>query len=69
VKEREEREVEMTDTTEVATEIVRLIAAGKTERQLIAIVALLFPDLTRAEFVAALQDATAAAERQASSRH
>ena len=54
----------MTDTTPVATEITRLIAAGKQDRELVAAVAWRFPDLTIAELSAALQDATAAAERK-----
>jgi hypothetical protein len=54
----------MTDTTPVATEITRLIAAGKQVRELVAAVAWRFPDLTIAELSAALQDATAEAERQ-----
>jgi hypothetical protein len=54
----------MTDTSPVATEITRLTAAGKTERELVAAVAWTFPDLTISELSAALQDATAAAERQ-----
>jgi hypothetical protein len=44
----------ITDTTPVATEITRLIAAGGQE----------VPDLTTAELSAALQDATTAAEQQ-----
>jgi hypothetical protein len=56
----------MIDITEVATAIVRMIATGTTERELLARVAAQFPELTRTEFLAALQDATAAAERRAS---
>jgi hypothetical protein len=59
----------MTDTTEVATMIIRLIATGTSERELLASVAQQFPELTHTEFVAALQNATAAAERHASRRH
>ena len=45
------------------------MTAGANERQLVAMVASMFPELTRTEFVAALQDATAAAERQALRPH
>ena len=55
----------MTDTTPKATEITRLIASGKQERELVAAVAWKFPDLTIAELSAALQDATTAADHQA----
>jgi len=51
------------------TEIIRLMTAGANERQLVAMVASMFPELTRTEFIAALQDATAAAERQALRPH
>jgi hypothetical protein len=53
----------MTDTA-VTNTIIRLITAGVAERELLATVFRSFPELTRAEFVAALQDATAAAERK-----
>jgi RNase P protein component len=56
----------LTDTTPVATEITRLIAASKQERDLVVAIATRFPDLTSAELSAALQDATAAAERRIS---
>jgi hypothetical protein len=59
----------MTDTTPVTTTITRPITAGVAERGLLAAVACRFPDLDRREFVAALQIATAAAERQAMPRH
>jgi hypothetical protein len=55
----------MRDTTPITTEITRLISTGTTEQALLAAVAHLFPDLTTAELSAALQVATAAAERQA----
>jgi hypothetical protein len=55
----------MLDTTPVTTAITRLIAAGVTERDLVAAVAHRFPELDRREFLAALQDATEAAERRA----
>jgi hypothetical protein len=45
----------MTDTTPVATEITRLIAAGMTERELVVAVAWRFPDITSAELSQALQ--------------
>lgn len=59
----------MIDTTEVATEICHLITMGATERELVALVARHHPDLDRKEFLAALQDATAAAEKAAARRH
>jgi hypothetical protein len=59
----------MLDTTPATTAITRLISTGTTEQALLAAVAHLFPDLTPAELSAALQDATEAAERQASRRH
>jgi hypothetical protein len=59
----------MLDTTPATTVITRLISTGNTEQALLAAVAHLFPDLTPAELSAALQDATEAAERQASRRH
>jgi hypothetical protein len=57
------------DITPITTEIARLIVAGTTGSQLLAAVARRFPELTRSEFVSALQDATAAAEKQAARRH
>jgi hypothetical protein len=59
----------MPDTTEATATIRHLISTGITERDLLAAVARRFPDLTRTEFVAALQDATEAAQRQAMRRH
>ena len=59
----------MIDVTDVATQIRHLISMGATERELGALMARHHPDLDRKEFVAALQDATAAAERQAARRH
>jgi hypothetical protein len=58
----------MLDTSPIAAEITRLIAAGVAERELVAAVIRRFPDLDRPEFVAALQDATAAIERRATRR-
>jgi hypothetical protein len=58
-----------TDTTPVTTAIAAMIRTGTAEPQILAAVARRFPELTRAEFVAALQVATAAAERQAARRH
>src|SRR5215470_7665075 len=56
----------MLDTiTPVTQQITRLIIAGVVERDLLAAVARQFPDLTRTEFVAALQDATAQVEQRA----
>jgi hypothetical protein len=51
------------------TEITRMITAGIPEGELLVMVTRRFPELTWAELSAALQDATAAAERQASRRH
>jgi len=60
----------MLDTmTPVTQQITRLIIAGVADGELLAAVARKFPELTRMEFVAALQDATAQAERQAARRH
>jgi hypothetical protein len=60
----------MLDTTQDLTAtITRLITTGTTEQQLLAAVARKFPELTRTEFVAALQDATALAERKALRPH
>ena len=58
----------MLDITPITATITRLIVAGVTEGEFVATVARGFPELTRREFVAALQDATAAAERQAARR-
>jgi len=57
------------DITPVITAIAAMIVAGTTEQALFAVVARAFPDLTRTEFLAARQDATEAAERQAARRH
>jgi hypothetical protein len=57
------------DTAAVANQLARLITAGTTEGELIAAVTRQFPDLERREFVAALQDATAAADKRAVSKH
>jgi len=54
----------MIDTTPVTREITRLISKGTTEQALLIAVAHLFPDITKAELSQALQDATAAAEKQ-----
>jgi uncharacterized protein (DUF433 family) len=59
----------MPDTTPVTNTITRLIAAGVAERELLAAVARRFPELTSAELSAALQEATAAAERRALRPH
>jgi hypothetical protein len=59
----------MLDTTSITTEITRLISAGTTEQAILAAVSYLFPNLSPAELSAALQQATAAAERQATRRH
>ena len=54
----------MLDTTPVTTAITRLISIGTTEEALLTAVAHLFPNLSPAELSAALQEATAAAERR-----
>jgi len=60
----------MLDATQDATAtITRLISTGISERDLLAVVARCFPELTRTEFVAVLQDATAAAEKHAAGQH
>jgi uncharacterized protein (DUF433 family) len=59
----------MLDTTPITIEITRLIAAGVTEGELLARVVRTFPEITPAELSAALQEATAAAERQALRPH
>jgi hypothetical protein len=59
----------MLDTTHVTTAITKLITTGTTEQALLVAVAQLFPNLSPAELSAALQEATAKAERQASRRH
>ena len=57
------------DTTPITAQITRLMATGTTEQAILTAMAYLFPELTSAELSAALQDATAAAEKQASRRH
>ena len=52
----------MPDTSEATATIRHLISTGITEQ---AAVAIRFPELTPAELSAALQEATAAAERNA----
>jgi hypothetical protein len=59
----------MLDTTPITTAITRLISIGTTEDALLAAVSYLFPNLSPAELSAALQEATAAAERQALRPH
>ena len=46
-----------------------MIRTGTTEQQLLAAIATAFPDLARAKFVAALQEATEAAEKRAAKKH
>ena len=55
----------MPDTSEATATIRHLISTGITEQALLAAVARRFPELTPAELSAALQEATAAAERSA----
>ena len=57
------------DTTPITAQITRLMATGTTEQAILTAVAHLFPELTSADLSAALQDATAAAEKQAVRRH
>jgi hypothetical protein len=52
-----------------AQELTKLIAAGTTGDEILAAVVRHFPDLTPAELSAAIQEATAAAEKQATRRH
>ena len=59
----------MIDTTPITAQITRLIATGTTEQALLAAVARLFPAISPAELSAALQEATAAAEKRAARRH
>jgi uncharacterized protein (DUF433 family) len=60
----------MPDTlTTVAVQITRLITTGVVEQALLATVARAFPDLTPEELSAALQEATAEAERRALRPH
>jgi hypothetical protein len=61
------RGLTMADTYNVASCITRLITAGTPA--LSAAVVSAFPNLTPAEFGAAVQTATAQAERQAALRH
>ena len=59
----------MIDTSPITAQISRLIATGTTEQALLAAVARLFPAISPAELSAALQEATAQAERKATRRH
>jgi hypothetical protein len=63
------REVEGMNTPSQADTSAVAMTAGTTERELVATVARAFPDLECREFVAALQDATAAAEKHAARKH
>jgi hypothetical protein len=56
-----------TDIAPIAAIMVPMITAGTTEEALLAAVARRFPELTSAELSAALQEATAAAERKITS--
>jgi hypothetical protein len=66
---RSRMDVTMLDTTPITAHITRLISTGTTEQALLTAVAYLFPNLSPAELSAALQEATAAAERAAARRH
>ena len=59
----------MLDTTSITTEITKLITRGTPEGELRFRIARRFPDLSWAELSAALQEATAAAERKAVAKH
>jgi hypothetical protein len=56
-------------TALVTTAIIRLISTGTPELELLVAVARRFPELTRPEFVAAPNNATAGVEKQALHRH
>jgi hypothetical protein len=55
----------MLDTSQITTEITRLITTGTTEQALLVAVARLFPELTPAELSQALPVATTVAEKRA----
>ena len=57
------------DTTPITAQITRLMATGTTEQAILTAVAHLFPELTRADLSAALQDATEQAQRRAARKH
>ena len=59
----------MIDTSAITTQITRLIATGSTQESILAAVAVMFPAISPAELSAALQEATAAAEKRAARRH
>jgi len=59
----------MLDTTSITTEITKLIACGTPEGELLFRIARRFLDLSWAELSAALEEATAAAEREAVAKH
>jgi hypothetical protein len=68
---RNDEELTMRDTAAIADEIRRLITNSGTKTELIAVVAHLanlFPDMTIADLSAAMQEAMAEAERQATRR-
>jgi hypothetical protein len=58
----------LTDTAGVTTAIKDLLCAGVSEEELLTRVMQTFPHLTIAELSAALQDVTAAVEKQARRR-
>ena len=66
---RDLQEKSVLDTTPVTAAIAAMIRTGTTEQQLLAAIATAFPDLARAKFVAALQEATEAAEKDAARKH
>jgi hypothetical protein len=59
----------MLDTSNITSAIAVMIRAGTTERQLLAVVAKRFPELSPAELSQALQVAQAQAERKALRPH
>ena len=71
VREREFQMITPTqfDTTPITAQITRLIATGGTEQAILAAVAHMFPEFSPAELSAALQDATAQAERRVVRKH
>jgi uncharacterized protein (DUF433 family) len=59
----------MLDTSPVTRTITRMIASGTTEQTLLSAVAHMFPELSPSDLSAALQEATAQAEKRAARRH
>jgi hypothetical protein len=57
------------DTSPVTAQITRLIATGSTADSILAAVAYLFPAISPSDLSAALQEATAQAERRVVRKH